>query len=65
MHTAFEAPGLFTEFIEEREDIGWRNRSAALMDLDDMIGEIMEGLVELGVLNETYVIFTSDNGYCT
>jgi hypothetical protein len=63
MQTRVEAPGLFTAFVEEREDIGWRNRSAALMDLDDMIGEIMVGLEQLDVLNDTFVVFTSDNGY--
>lgn len=63
MRSAFEQPGQFTDFIEEREDFGWRNRSAALMDLDDLIGDIMDGLERLNVLNETYVIFTSDNGF--
>jgi len=28
-----------------------------------MLKDIFEGLEELGVLNNTYVIFTSDNGY--
>jgi len=32
-------------------------------DLDDMIGEIIDGLEKLEVLDNTYVIFTSDNGY--
>ena len=33
------------------------------MDLDDMIKDIFDGLEELGVLDNTYVIFSSDNGY--
>merc|ERR1719174_2600421 len=43
--------------------MGWRNRSAALLDLDDMLKVIFTGLDTLGVLNNTYVIFSSDNGY--
>ena len=46
-----------------REDIGFRNRSASLLDLDEMLGAIMDGLVTLGVENSTFVIFSSDNGY--
>jgi arylsulfatase A-like enzyme len=58
MAEAFEKPGLLTAWQEGREDIGWRNRSAALMDLDDMVGGIMDGLEERGLLNETIVFFT-------
>ena len=47
----------------EREDIGFRNRSASLIDLDEMLGAIMHGLQAAGVENDTYVIFSSDNGY--
>lgn len=44
------------------QDIGWRNRSAGVVDLDDMIGEIFDGLDGLRVTGNTFVIFTSDNG---
>jgi hypothetical protein len=33
------ASGHLTEFQAWREDIGWQNRSASLIDLDEMIGE--------------------------
>jgi N-acetylglucosamine-6-sulfatase len=47
----------------EREDLGWRNRSAAVVDLDDLIGAVFAGLEELGVIDETIAFFSSDNGY--
>ena len=50
-------------FQEAREDIGFRNRSASLIDLDDMLGAIMDSLEAEGVADSTYVIFSSDNGY--
>merc|ERR1711974_38681 len=62
MMKAFESKGV-NDFQAGREDIGWRNRSASLLDLDDMLGVIMDGLKHLGVLDNTYVFFSSDNGY--
>ena len=59
----FGQPGHLTEFQAEREDLGWRNRSASLIDLDEMIGIIIDGLDKLQVLNDTVIFFTSDNGY--
>ncbi len=46
-----------------REDIGFRNRSASLLDLDDMLGDVMDVLERRGVANDTIVVFSSDNGY--
>lgn len=63
MRTAYEKPGALNEFQAEREDIGWRNRSGALLDLDDMIGDIMDGLESMDLLENTIAVFTSDNGY--
>eukprot|EP00750_Incisomonas_marina_P015021 INCI18055.2.p1 GENE.INCI18055.2~~INCI18055.2.p1 ORF type:complete len:663 (-),score=83.23 INCI18055.2:250-2106(-) len=56
-------PNDVSSFVAEREDMGWRNRSAALLDLDDMLGGILGGLESRGLLNNTVVFFTSDNGY--
>lgn len=50
-------------FAAWREDIGFRNRSASLLDLDDMIGSIMSTLARRKLLKSTIVIFSSDNGY--
>merc|ERR1711998_614865 len=41
------------EFMEKRMQMGWRNRSASIVDLDDLVGEIMGGLDGLGVLGNT------------
>ena len=60
MKTHFETAGHLSEFQALREDLGWRNRSASLLDLDDMIGSILQGLEGLGVLNDTVIFFTSD-----
>ena len=60
MSSHFEVDGRLAEFQREREDMGWRNRSSSLLDLDHMLGVIVNGLEDLGVLNDTYVIFTSD-----
>ena len=77
---------------QEREDLGFRNRSAAVVcppelklrtpartkplewyvefefrvaqaDLDDLIGAVFDGFEKLGVLDNTFVFFSSDNGY--
>eukprot|EP00040_Diaphanoeca_grandis_P028329 m.163845 g.163845 ORF g.163845 m.163845 type:complete len:665 (-) comp31309_c1_seq1:74-2068(-) len=64
MTHAFETiPGHLVEFQAEREDVGWRNRSASLLDLDDLIGDIMSGLESMDMLQTTIAFFTSDNGY--
>ena len=45
---------------EYREDIGWQNRSAACVDLDDLIDAVFNGFGSMGVLDNTYVIFSSE-----
>lgn len=51
------------DWLSERQDVGFRNRTASCVDLDDMIGHILMGLEQLAVLDDTFVIFTADNGY--
>ena len=48
-----QASGHLTEYQAWREDIGWQNRSASLIDLDEMIGGIVQGISKLGILNKT------------
>jgi len=50
-----------TRWESDRQDMGFRNRSASAMDLDDMIGVLLKGIDDLGVADNTFVIFTSDN----
>jgi len=42
------------------QDIGWQNRSAACVDLDDLIDQVFDGFESMGVLNNTFVIFSSE-----
>ncbi|GMH71168.1 hypothetical protein TrST_g11337 [Triparma strigata] len=44
-------------------DLLYRRRLAALQSVDDMIEEFVTKLDNLGVLDNTYVIYTNDNGY--
>jgi N-acetylglucosamine-6-sulfatase len=41
----------------------YRKRARSDKGIDDMIGAVRKQLAELGLANNTYVIFTSDNGY--
>ncbi len=59
MKTHFEDATNFDKWVEGREDLGWRNRSASLLDLDHMLGEILIGLEDMGVLDNTFVIFSA------
>ena len=45
---------------EWREDIGWQNRSAAVVDLDDLIDAVFDGFESMGVLDNTFVFFSSE-----
>ena len=55
-------PGL-TQFEAEREDVGYRNRTGSAVDLDDMLGVVLDGVEALGLTPNTYILVTSDNGY--
>jgi hypothetical protein len=54
-----------TAYEQSRQDVAFRNRTGSALDLDDMLGVILDGLDALGpaVVANTYVVFTSDNGY--
>ena len=52
-----------TAFEAQREDVGYRNRTAALADLDDVLGVALDGIAALGLEDSTLVVFTSDNGW--
>ncbi|ETO18540.1 hypothetical protein RFI_18725, partial [Reticulomyxa filosa] len=41
----------------------WRDRLCSLLPVDDMIGDIVNFLEEQGDLDNTYILYTSDNGY--
>jgi arylsulfatase A-like enzyme len=41
----------------------WRDRMESLQDVDDMVGRLVGALREEGTLENTYVVFSSDNGF--
>ncbi|HEY5731564.1 MAG TPA: sulfatase [Anaerolineales bacterium] len=41
----------------------YRNRAATLLAVDEMVLEIVQALEQTGQLENTYIIFTSDNGF--
>ncbi|WP_327149435.1 sulfatase family protein [Nocardia sp. NBC_01329] len=49
--------------IAATNDIDYTNRLGALKSLDEMVAGIVETLARTGELDNTYLIFTSDNGY--
>ena len=54
---------LLNETVIEYNDEMHRARLRALQSVDDMIEELMAKLEDHGDLDNTYVIYTSDNGY--
>ncbi|KAI1827996.1 arylsulfatase [Xylaria intraflava] len=47
----------------ERLDGLYRARAQSLLGIDDIIEDVIAKLEEKGILNNTYVVFTSDNGW--
>lgn len=41
----------------------WASRLRALMSVDDLVAEALALLASRGVLDNTYVVHTSDHGY--
>jgi arylsulfatase A-like enzyme len=41
----------------------YRSRLRALQSVDELVESVVERLEELGILENTYIIYTSDNGY--
>ncbi|EJT81451.1 hypothetical protein GGTG_01430 [Gaeumannomyces tritici R3-111a-1] len=44
-------------------DAEYRRRAQALMGIDEMVADVVAKLEEKGVIDNTYIIYTSDNGY--
>ncbi len=55
-------PPLTAEQIEDI-DFLYRRRIQSMQSVDEMIARLFNGLEETGQLDNTYIIFTSDNGY--
>ncbi len=41
----------------------WRQRQRALQSVDDLVGNLVGALADTKQLSDTYVVYTSDNGY--
>jgi N-acetylglucosamine-6-sulfatase len=57
-----DIPELNRSFQKKIDEI-FRMRVQSVAGVDDMIGDIRATLAELGLAEDTYVIFTGDNGY--
>ncbi len=55
-------PPLGEDEIAYMEDLR-KKRLQSMMAVDDMVGDLFDSLRELGELDNTYVFFTSDNGF--
>ncbi|KAF7723066.1 hypothetical protein EC973_002400 [Apophysomyces ossiformis] len=55
-------PKLSNELVEELDEM-YRNRLRALQAVDEMIGTIFDELERQDKLDNTYIIYSSDNGY--
>lgn len=54
---------LMTDGIILQLNINYRNRVRSMQAVDEMIAELLKSLEQSGELENTYIIFTSDNGY--
>jgi N-acetylglucosamine-6-sulfatase len=50
-------------YTEDWTDLLFRERFRSMWSVDDMVQALMDTLVELGVADNTYWIFSSDHGY--
>ncbi len=41
----------------------WRDRMESLRDVDEMVGRLITALHDKGLMRDTYIILTSDNGF--
>jgi|TARA_B100000780_G_scaffold239466_1_gene181191 arylsulfatase A-like enzyme len=64
-HGPFQAQKKYYEMFSQIKDHNKRVYYAMIKNLDDSIGEIKKTLEEEGILNNTLIIFTSDNGGAT
>ena len=55
-------PRLTREKVAEAQRL-YRNRLRSMKDVDSMVGKLVGTLRETGELDNTYVVFASDNGY--
>lgn len=54
---------LMNESVQAYADHSFRQRIRALQGVDEIIEDVVNKLEEKGILDTTYIIFTTDNGY--
>ncbi len=59
----YQGLGPLTEGEMGRFDATHRDRLRSLLSVDEMIGDVFAALEAAGTLDETYIFFTSDNGF--
>jgi len=57
------SPKLLSKENEEKVDEIFRNRWRTLLSVDDLIEKVVHTLESYSLLNNTYILFTSDHGY--
>jgi arylsulfatase A-like enzyme len=62
VHTPYQAPQEYLDKYKNMEDPSRRAYSASATAMDDQIGRVMRALVEKKMLNNTLIVFQSDNG---
>jgi len=61
-HTPFQATREYYDRFDHITDENRRVYCAMIAQLDDAVGEILAGLEDLGIADDTLIFFTSDNG---
>jgi len=56
-------PHKMNVYTRNKVDNAFRNRWRTLLSVDDMIQKVIVALKRKGLLNNTYVFYTADNGY--
>ena len=62
VHTPYQAPQEYLDKYKNIEDPSRRAYSASATAMDDQIGRVMRALAEKKMLNNTLIVFQSDNG---
>ena len=58
-----EAPAPLPDSVLHTMDEVYRNRWRTLVSVDELVEALVEQLGKMGVLEDTYLMFTSDHGY--
>ena len=62
VHTPFQAPQEYLDLYKDIEDPSRRAYAASATAMDDQIGRVLAALDDKGMLENTLIVFQSDNG---